>query len=125
EINEALSQYDGNLHLQCKEKLEELIHKLATLSSEFNSASVRLKELQSEIEKLFEAQRKMQKIDEEKQKLVELLYMSDFIRDLLKKAGPFITEAHLQSISIEANQLYREVTGNPMVTLRWDSGYEI
>lgn len=125
EIDEALSQYDGNLHLQYKEKLEELIHKLATLSSEFNSTSIRLKELESDIEKLFEAQRKMQKINEEKEKLVELLYMSDFIRDLLKKAGPFITEAHLQSISIEANQLYREVTGNPMVSLRWDAGYEV
>ncbi|HYM00862.1 MAG TPA: AAA family ATPase, partial [Blastocatellia bacterium] len=38
---------------------------------------------------------------------------------------PFITEAHLSSISIDANQLYRDITGNQMVTLRWDSGYEI
>jgi DNA repair protein SbcC/Rad50 len=124
-MDEAQAQYDGHLHLQCKEKLEELIHRLATLSSEWSSANVRLKELESEIEKLFEAQRKMQKLNEEKERLVELLNMSDFIRDLLKKAGPFITEAHLQSISIEANQLYREVTGNPMVSLRWDAGYEV
>jgi DNA repair protein SbcC/Rad50 len=124
-MDESQSQYDGYLHLQCKEKLEELIHRLATLSSESSSTSIRLKELESEIEKLFEAQRKMQKLNEEKERLVELLNMSDFIRDLLKKAGPFITEAHLQSISIEANQLYREVTGNPMVSLRWDAGYEV
>jgi DNA repair protein SbcC/Rad50 len=51
--------------------------------------------------------------------------LSEFIRDLLRKAGPFITEAHLQSISMEANQLYRDITGNPMVSLRWDMGYEI
>jgi exonuclease SbcC len=124
-LDEALSQYDENLHQTCKEKLEELIHKLATLSSELNNASIRLKELEGEIEKLFEAQRKMQKLAEEKDRLIKLSSMSDFIRDLLKKAGPFITEAHLQSISIEANQLYREVTGNPMVSLRWDAGYEV
>ena len=55
----------------------------------------------------------------------QVLALSDFIRDVLKKAVPYITEAHLQSISIEANQLYRDITGNPMVSLRWDPGYEI
>jgi DNA repair protein SbcC/Rad50 len=129
QLNEALKEtqanYDGNLHLSYKEKLEELIHQLATLASELNSATMRLKELEIEIEKLLEAERKMNGLKGEKDRLVELLNVSDFIRDLLKKAGPFITEAHLQSISIEANQLYREVTGNPMVSLRWDAGYEV
>jgi exonuclease SbcC len=124
-LNEAQSQYDEKLHLSFREKLEEIIHKLATLSAEFNSATFRVKELGTEIEKLLESQRKMKKLSEDKERLVELRNVSDFIRDILKKAGPFITEAHLQSISIEANQLYREVTGNPMVSLRWDAGYEV
>jgi DNA repair protein SbcC/Rad50 len=124
-LNEAQSQYDAKLHLSFREKLEEIIHKLATLSSEFNSAALRIKELGTEIEKLLATQRKMKKLYEEKERLLEVKNLSDFIRDILKKAGPFITEAHLQSISIEANQLYREVTGNPMVSLRWDAGYEV
>jgi DNA repair protein SbcC/Rad50 len=124
-LDETRANYDLNLHLNCKEKLEELIHKLATLASELNSASLRLKELEGEIDRLQEAERKMNQLKAEKGRLIELLNVTDFIRDLLKKAGPFITEAHLQSISIEANQLYREVTGNPMVSLRWDAGYEV
>ncbi len=124
-LNEALSQYDGKVHVIRKEKLEELIHRLATLSAELNSAAIRMKELKTEIEKLFDSQRKMNQLKAEKERLSEVINVSDFIRDVLKKAGPFITEAHLQSISIEANQLYREVTGNPMVSLRWDAGYEV
>jgi DNA repair protein SbcC/Rad50 len=124
-LDEAKLNYDGNLHLNHKAKLEELIRNLATLASELNGTNIRLKELEVEIEKLQEAERKMNRLKGEKDRLVDLLNVSDFIRDLLKKAGPFITEAHLQSISIEANQLYREVTGNPMVSLRWDAGYEV
>jgi DNA repair protein SbcC/Rad50 len=124
-LNEALSQYNREVHVTRKEKLEELIHRLATLSSELNSANEKMKELESEVKKLLASQRRMNQLNEEKVRLVEVLNVSDFIRDILKKAGPFITEAHLQSISIEANQLYREVTGNPMVSLRWDAGYEV
>ena len=124
-LTEAQVQYDGKLHILSKERLEEIIHKLATLSAELHSATLRIKELGTEIEKLFESQRKMKNLNKDKERLGELKNVSDFIRDLLKKAGPFITEAHLQSISIEANQLYREVTGNPMVSLRWDAGYEV
>jgi exonuclease SbcC len=61
----------------------------------------------------------------ERSRLEELGELSDFIRDCLKKAGPHITEAYLYTISISANQLYRDITGNALVNLKWDKDYEI
>ena len=58
-------------------------------------------------------------------KLAELKTTTEFIRDTLQKAAPFITEAYLVSISIEANQLYREITGSFDCTLKWSNDYEI
>jgi exonuclease SbcC len=72
-----------------------------------------------------DARRKLDSLLEGKERAERILSVVELIRDSLKKAGPFITDAHLQSISLEANQLYRDITGNPMVTIRWDPGYEI
>lgn len=125
ELNEASSQYDAQEHIDIKVRLEELFNQVASLASELNGAAIRVNELSDEIDRLLEAQHRLFGLEEKRDRCGQLLTVSEFIRDLLRKAGPFITEAHLQSISIEANHLYREITGNPMVSLRWDMGYEI
>jgi DNA repair protein SbcC/Rad50 len=121
----ARSEYNEGAHLLVKGRLEELINRAAALGSELNALAARLEDLKSEISALMKARERMTRLAQEKDRFEQLHAVSDFIRDLLKKAGPFITEAHLQSISMEANQLYREITGNPMISLRWDLGYEV
>jgi exonuclease SbcC len=129
EINEAIMErrmgYNADLHLSLKGKLEELIGKNAALASELSLAEKRREELQQAIDQLLDIRKAMLELMQQKDREEQVGEATDFMRELLKKAGPFITEAHLQSISIEANQLYRDITGNPMVSLRWDTGYEI
>ncbi|HKP12809.1 MAG TPA: hypothetical protein VJZ91_11880, partial [Blastocatellia bacterium] len=125
ELNEASAAYSDSAHQEARARLESLIDRVAMLASQLGAAEARLAELSAEIDKLLAAKKQLEKLGVERERCQQLHSVADFMRDLLKKAGPFITEAHLQSISIEANQLYREITGNPMVTLRWDSGYEI
>ncbi len=129
EINEIIAvtslDYDAALLITLKEKLEWLIGKSSALGSELTLARKRSQEVKEVIEKLLEVREQIVALQREKSTQEQLTETSDFMRDLLKKAGPFITEAHLQSISMEANQLYRDVTGNPIVSLRWDLGYEI
>ena len=125
EIDQARSEYDYERHKSLAIRFEQLHERVATLNSELNAARSRLKELVAEIDRLREARERLVRLEAARDRYNQVLALSDFIRDILKKAVPFITEAHLQSISIEANQLYREITGNPMVSLRWDPGYEI
>ena len=61
----------------------------------------------------------------ERERAERLRGTSDFIRDVLQKAAPYITESYLFSISIEANHLFREITGRHDVTLQWNKDYEI
>jgi exonuclease SbcC len=124
-LKRARADFSQQRHIEVKREFEEAISLIARLRSELSSLEQRLVQLNSKVEKLGEIKVKLAEFEDEKACLEQLLVFSDFMRDLLKKAGPFITEAHLRSISIEANQLYREITGNPMVTLRWDAGYEI
>ena len=125
ELNQAQSEYDQDDHQKMAVRLEELLQRVATLNSALNAGLARAKELVTEIERLTAARERLRKLEARRDRYNQVLALSDFIRDVLKKAVPFITEAHLQSISIEANQLYRDITGNPMVSLRWDPGYEI
>lgn len=125
DLKSAQASYDETKHKSIKVRLEELINQVAALGSELNVSSGRLEEIKGDIDKLMVRQKQLEKLTAKKERYGQLSALSEFIRDLLKKAGPFITEAHLQSISIEANQLYREITGNPMVSLRWDMGYEV
>ena len=125
EIEQARSEYDEGRHTSLAIRFEQLHERVATLNSELNAARTRVKELVAEIDRLREVKERLVRLDAARDRYNQVLALSDFIRDILKKAVPFITEAHLQSISIEANQLYRDITGNPMVSLRWDPGYEI
>jgi DNA repair protein SbcC/Rad50 len=125
ELSEVSASYNEAAHLETRARLESLIDRVAMLNSQLSAAETRLAEINSEIDKLLIAKKQLEKLEAGRERCEQLHSVTDFMRDLLKKAAPFITEAHLQSISIEANQLYRDITGNPMVTLRWDSGYEI
>ncbi len=124
-LNDILNIYDDTKRNALSETLEGLLKKLATLTAERNAALMRLDELRVEIQKLLGIKQKIEEVNQEKDQNERLLLITEFIREILKNSGPHITEAHLKSISIEANQLYRDITGNPMVSLKWDPGYEI
>ena len=125
ELDRARAGYDERQHSTVRTELESLIDRTAMLASRLSTADSRLDEVTREIDRLVSARRQLEVLGARRDRCQDLQSAADFMRDLLKKAGPFITEAHLQSISIEANHLYREITGNPMLTLRWDVGYEI
>lgn len=48
-----------------------------------------------------------------------------FARKAYKEAGPRITERYVQSISREADRLFRELLNRPNVALEWTRDYEI
>jgi DNA repair protein SbcC/Rad50 len=125
ELEAACSGYDKERHAQAKAALDDAINRASSAAFEQASLRERVVTLSSEIAELTEAKQKLVDLVAEKTRCESILSVSELTRDLLKKAAPFITEALLQSISIEANQLYRDIAGNPLVTLRWDSGYEV
>jgi exonuclease SbcC len=81
--------------------------------------------LSAEIARLQEVRDAMREQFRDKERLEELNEATEFIRDTLKAAGPLVTESYLYNISIEANQLFREITGEAGRALRWSRDYEI
>ncbi len=81
--------------------------------------------LASEIARLSEVREQWREQMNEVERLTELNEATEFIRDTLRQAGPLVTESYLFNISIEANQLFREITGEAGRALRWSRDYEI
>ncbi len=81
--------------------------------------------LAAEIARLLEVREQMREQFRDKERLEELDETTEFIRDTLKAAGPLVTESYLYNISLEANQLFREITGEAGRALRWSRDYEI
>ena len=81
--------------------------------------------LASELARLAEVRERWREQVLEIDRLKELNEATEFIRDTLKAAGPLVTESYLYNISIEANQLFRDITGEAGRALRWSRDYEI
>ena len=51
--------------------------------------------------------------------------LTTFIRDTLKEAAPLVARNYVYHVSLEANLLFREITGNAEHTLKWSEDYGI
>ena len=124
--HEAASRdYDREQHATERARLAGARERAAATSAQLEAASAHASSLGAEIARLREVRDRMREEFLAKEKLEELNEATDFIRDILKQAGPLVTESYLYNISIEANQLFREITGEAGRALRWSRDYEI
>lgn len=125
EFEQLSSTYNREQHAVERVALSSARERAAALSAQLEAARTRESALKAEIERLSKVREEMREEFRAKEKLERLDEATDFIRDTLKQAGPIITESYLYNISIEANQLFREITGEAGRALRWSRDYEI
>ncbi len=118
-------KYSYEEHSEKRNLINKLIHEVAQLESESKHTETQKQNLFNQLERLTVVKREQTNKIAERDRLSELHDLADFIRDCLRKAGPYITEAYLYTVSLEANLLYREISGNSMISLRWGLDYEI
>jgi exonuclease SbcC len=122
---EATRAYDRDRHADERANLASARERAAAAAAQLESASAQEAALAVEIERLQEVRATMREEFAARERLKNLNEATEFIRDTLKAAGPLVTESYLYNISIEANQLFREITGEAGRALRWSRDYEI
>jgi exonuclease SbcC len=125
EHERALALYDRERHSQERGALALARERIADTSARLEAAREREESLAAEVARLDEVRASWQQELLAVERLKGLGDATDFIRDTLKKAGPLVTESYLYNISIEANQLFREITGEGGRALRWTKDYDI
>jgi DNA repair protein SbcC/Rad50 len=125
ELREFETQYDGERHARAQVELEGWRERATQITAQLEHTQEHYRRLSTQLAYLDEVREKMREHIAEKEKTRKLREAADFIRDILQKAAPYITESYLFTISNEANQLYREITGRYDITLHWTKDYEI
>lgn len=125
EFEEAGKLYDAERHLSEKAGLLETEKRLAETGATLNAAEKRERELSGELQRLKMIRLSMQEEFLEKQRLEKILETTDFIREKLKEAAPLVARNYIYHVSLEAAQMFREITGNAERTLKWTEDYGI
>ncbi|HEV2764731.1 MAG TPA: SbcC/MukB-like Walker B domain-containing protein, partial [Pyrinomonadaceae bacterium] len=117
--------YDRARHDEERGRLLLARERVASLAAQLEAAREREAAQRDELARLDAVRDSLREEFAAKERLERLQETTEFIRDTLREAGPLVTESYLYNISIEANQLFREITGEGGRALRWTRDYEI
>jgi len=121
----AESLYDRELHQREKFALSEAEKQQAETRANLSNAERQKANAARELERLAEIRKAMQAEFQEKERLEKVYETTDFIRETLKKSAPLVAKNYIYYVSLEANQMFREISGNAERTLKWTEDYGI
>ncbi len=125
EFSAASKVYDRDAHLSEKALLLGAERRLTETQANLKNAKKRAAELDGELKRLAEIRKEMQGEFKEKERLEKIGEATKFIRDTLKEAAPRVARNYVYHVSMEANQMFREISGNAERTLKWTEDYGI
>jgi exonuclease SbcC len=125
ELTLAAKDYDRERHLVERVELQDLQQRQAELRATFEAAKRREDELAAELNRLTEIRRSMQTEFRERERHEATAEATEFIRTTLKEAAPLVARNYVYRVSLEANQMFREISGNAEQTLKWGEDYGI
>lgn len=117
--------YDRERHLAERGALAELLRRQTETKTRLDLASKQKAEFTAELDRLHTIRTSMIQEFREKERLEKVAELTDFIRATLKEAAPLVARNYVYHVSVEAGQMYREITGNADQTLKWAEDYGI
>lgn len=117
--------YDREAHSAARSALLDLQKKRAETGVILGSSRKRLRELDADLARLYSVRKSMHDEFRERERLKRITETVDFIRTTLKDAAPLVAKNYVHHVSVEANQLFREIGGNAERTLKWGEDYSI
>lgn len=122
---DAEAIYDREKHMAERAALRDLENAFHAGSARLEAARQRQDKLAAELERFSAIRRSLQDEFREKERLENIAETTAFIRDTLKEAAPRVARNYVYHVSLEANLLFREITGNAERTLKWAEDYSV
>jgi exonuclease SbcC len=124
-FKKAADNYDPEAHAATKAALNEAEKQQVETRTTLLSVKRRADELSKELERLGGVRTALQDEFREKDRLEKIGELNSFIRDTLKEAAPRVARNYVYHVSLEANQLFREICGDAEKSLKWTDDYGI
>jgi exonuclease SbcC len=125
ERDQVAEEYDAEAYVEVTEIYSTLRDEVATLEERLRQQRNQLAEVRDEVERLTGVQTELVAARTEHEELNELQALLDHLRQVLRDAGPKVTQALVEVISLQAARLYAEVMADHTARLRWTEDYEV
>lgn len=125
EHDDATRNYNGEKHFDEKALMQTAQNDESAKRAVLNQKKEREVQLSADLIRLNELRESIRDDAQEQEKLAKVAETTDYIRETLKNAAPFVGEMMRFRITKEANELFREITGENARTLKWSKDYEI
>ncbi|MEZ5347543.1 MAG: AAA family ATPase, partial [Pyrinomonadaceae bacterium] len=125
ELEKETKDFDSEKFALEKAELTAIERRSVEAKLNFEHANKRKEELESEIKRLEEIRNSLIGEFKEKDRLEKIRDITAFIRTTLKEAAPRVARNYVHHVSIEANQMFRDIMGNAERTLKWADDYGI
>ena len=117
--------YDREHHLLIRRETADAERRHADAIARLDVSRRRQEELAAELARFETLRGSLSGEFLEKERLESVAETTSFIRDTLKEAAPRVARNYVYHVSLEANVLFREITGNAERTLKWGEDYAI
>lgn len=121
----AGGDYDSERHKRERDALRETERRVAEMRATLDATKRREEQLAAESARFAELRKSLAGEFKEKERLEQIGEATSFIRDTLKEAAPRVARNYVHHVSLEANQMFREITGDAMRTLKWGEDYAV
>lgn len=125
ERDQVAAGYDAEAYVELTKTYRSLQREVAKLEERLYQQRGQLEEAQAEIDRLIGVQAELEATRAEREELGGLLALLEYIRQVLRDAGPKVTQALVEVISIQAARLYSDIMADHTARLRWAEDYEI
>ena len=117
--------FDPDAFAAARQREAELGAERAGLEGQVGGLRGQLAETERDVEELEALEREL--VDEQAAlaKTQDLLALAEFVREVIRRAGPYVTRRLMQQVSLEAARLFTDVMTDHTARLRWEENYEI
>jgi exonuclease SbcC len=117
--------YDRKRHLTLRREAADAERRHGDATARLDISRQRREQLAAELAQFETLRASLSGEFQEKERLESVAETTAFIRDTLKEAAPRVARNYVYHVSLEANVLFREITGNAERSLRWGEDYAI
>lgn len=119
------ADYDPDAHALARRTVDDRMQEWASARTEHEQKDARLHAVEAEVSALREVQARLEGHRDSLAEQEGLLDLVRTVRDLLRRAGPYITQQLVRHISREASRLYGDIMGDYSGRLVWSEDYEV
>lgn len=125
ELERALQAYDAGRHAAARDQVERLSSETTRARTQLANQRERCDSLRQEIQRLSSLKETLLARQTEREEIQALVRLLEEMRELLRSAGPFITQQFVARISHQASSFYCDIMNDYSGRLIWKEDYDL